>query len=309
VFTPGFFYADASCSTYLHNQHHTMRNLIVLFLFVTAFTAVTSAQVPHEKTLLWQITGNGLPAPSFLYGTFHLICPVDLKVPQVVKQKLNATKQLYLEVDMDDPGMMMEMLKGIQMKDTSTLQQLLKEDYDTIQSVFETATGMPLQMLNKIKPMMLLSMIYPTIIGCQPVSWDATFMALAQERKMEVKGLETVTDQVNVFDSIPYQVQADMVKRTMLNLDSAKRSFFQLQKIYQQGEINKLYEMTTSNEDFDNYEAIFLKHRNHNWLPIIGKQAKLKPTFFAFGAGHLGGKDGVINLLRKSGFKVTPVFY
>lgn len=31
-----------------------------------------------------------------------------------------------------------------------------------------------------------------------------------------------------------------------------------------------------------------------------------QPTFFAVGAGHLPGSDGVIELLRAAGFTVTP---
>jgi uncharacterized protein YbaP (TraB family) len=47
--------------------------------------------------------------------------------------------------------------------------------------------------------------------------------------------------------------------------------------------------------------------RNKNWMPLIKKAIAAKPTFFAVGAGHLGGKTGVINLLRTQGYKVTPV--
>ncbi len=54
---------------------------------------------------------------------------------------------------------------------------------------------------------------------------------------------------------------------------------------------------------------LLLTNRNKNWIPVITREARAMPSFFAFGAGHLGGKDGVINLLRKKGFKVTPIMY
>ena len=50
-----------------------------------------------------------------------------------------------------------------------------------------------------------------------------------------------------------------------------------------------------------------LNNRNNNWIPVIAAATKEKPTFFAVGAAHLGGEKGVISLLRKKGFKVTPI--
>jgi uncharacterized protein YbaP (TraB family) len=67
--------------------------------------------------------------------------------------------------------------------------------------------------------------------------------------------------------------------------------------------------LTNKQENFGEYTDILLSDRNHNWIPVIGEEAKKRPTFFAFGAGHLGGENGVINLLRKAGFTVKPIFY
>jgi uncharacterized protein YbaP (TraB family) len=39
----------------------------------------------------------------------------------------------------------------------------------------------------------------------------------------------------------------------------------------------------------------------------MAEEMKQQPTFFAVGAGHLAGKDGVIHLLRSNGYKVRPV--
>jgi uncharacterized protein YbaP (TraB family) len=280
--------------------------LVLLSLYVVMNS---DAQVPTEKALLWKVTGNGLKEPSYLFGTFHLVCPGEFKMPAVVKEKLLTTRQLYLEIDMDDPNMMTEMMKGMQMHDTTTLKQLLANDYDTINKVFKGTTGFGLEMFNKAKPFLLMSMIYPSMLGCQPISLEGEFMKIAHDKKMQVNGLETLTDQVNVFEKIPYSVQADMLVKTLYNMDSSKASFNELEKIYSAKDINKMYEITTSDKDFGEYEGFLLDNRNKNWIPVIGQQAKKMPTFFAFGAGHLGGKEGVINLLRKSGFKVTPVYY
>ncbi|WP_207493460.1 TraB/GumN family protein [Aridibaculum aurantiacum] len=286
-----------------------MRFFIFSIIFFLAAINIATAQVPTEKTLLWEVSGNGLQKPSYLFGTLHLICPSDLNMSKEVVQRFRTTKQLYLEVDMDDPNMMTEFMQGMQMHDGSTLQGLLKDDFDSVNSVFTKKTGLPLNMLNSAKPFMLVSMIYPSLLECQPVSLEGEFMKLAKDSSMEVHGLEFVADQVKVFEKIPYDVQASMLKRTLFNMDSAKTAFNEILQVYKQKDIKKMHDLSTSDPDFGKYENSLLNNRNQSWIPIIGEQAKKMPTFFAFGAGHLGGEEGVISLLRKNGFTVKPVMY
>lgn len=286
-----------------------MKRLYLAALLIAGFASRLPAQVPTEKTLLWQVTGKGIKGPSYLFGTIHLMCPSDMKIPEMVKEKFAATSELYLEIDMDDPNMVKEMLSGIQMKDTATIEKLMGKQFDTANNVFRSATGMPLKMLNTAKPLLVMSMIYPSLLGCTPVSWESVFQKMAKDKGIEINGLEKFEDQINVFEQIPYKVQANMLLKMLLNIDSAKIDFQKMVDVYKKKDINELNILTAKEEEFDDYEEILLSRRNHNWIPVIGEQAKKKPTFFAFGAGHLGGETGIINLLRRAGFTVKPVLY
>lgn len=287
-----------------------MKKIITATLSILSISLSLNAQAPQEKTLLWEVTGKGIKQPSYLYGTIHLMCPQDLKMPAVVKEKFNTVKQLYLELDMDDPNLMKEMMQGMQMKDTNTIQGLLGEArFDSTNKVFKSTTGIDLKMMNKAKPMLLMSLVYPSMLGCMPESWEKAFQDMAAQRKIELKGLENLSDQVAVFEKIPYKVQADMLARMMQDLDSTKNTFTKMLKIYHSKDINAMVALTTANEDFGEYEGVLLNDRNRNWIPVIGEEAKKNPTFFAVGAGHLGGVNGVISLLRKAGFIVKPVMY
>jgi uncharacterized protein YbaP (TraB family) len=281
--------------------------LSIFYFFACLFLA--TAQKPIEKTLLWQVTGKGVASPSYLFGTIHLMCPNDLKMPQVVKEKFNTTSELFLELDLDDPNMMKEMMLGMQMQDTTTLEKLLGNKFDSASALFQKTTGMPLKMLNTAKPFLLMSMLYPSLLGCTPVSWEGIFQKMATDKGLEIKGLEKLQDQMKVFDQIPYKVQSDMLVKMLFNIDSSKKEFMEMIDVYNKKDINQMNILTAKEEDFGKYEGILLNDRNHNWIPVIGEQAKKKPTFFAFGAGHLGGDKGVIALLRKAGFTVKPVFY
>jgi uncharacterized protein YbaP (TraB family) len=258
---------------------------------------------------LWEVSGSGISSPSYLFGTIHLMCADELKMPDIVKGKFDSSKQLFLEIDMDDPNMVTEMMSGMQMKGNTTLENLMGKKFDSANTIFQSKTGIPLKMLNSAKPFLLMSMIYPSLLGCQPLSWEGEFQKMAKEKELELKGLEKLSDQMDIFEKIPYEVQSEMLIKMLQNIDSSKIAFTEMLGVYKTKDINKLYEMTTKDKDFGEYEGLLLNDRNHNWIPVIGEQAKKMPTFFAFGAGHLGGDKGVISLLRKAGYTVKPVLY
>ena len=79
--------------------------------------------------------------------------------------------------------------------------------------------------------------------------------------------------------------------------------------LYKQKDLEALNKTMNDEEEFSQYSDLLLDNRNQKWIPIIIEQAKLKPTFFAVGAAHLGNDNGVINLLRKKGYTVSPVKY
>jgi uncharacterized protein YbaP (TraB family) len=282
-------------------------SLSFVLLLIVIFT---NAQAPKEKTVLWRIEGNGIKQTSYLFGTIHLMCPDQIKVDTVIKKCFGSTKELFLEIDMDDPQMMSKMMQNMSMTDGSTLENLLsKTDYDSMGNIFKEKAGMPMSLMGKAKPMLLMSALFPSLLGCAPEGWEKVFQDMAKARNIPLKGLETIEYQMQVFDSVPYKVQATMLKDFMFNLDSSKKSFEEMLGLYLAKDINGLHDMVMKDENYRGYEALLLDNRNKNWIPIISGQILQKPTFFAFGAAHLGGDNGVISLLRKKGFTVTAMNY
>src|SRR5215831_12426501 len=106
---------------------------LILFTLILFIALLTKAQTSLEKTLLWRITGPGITAPSYLYGTIHLMCPEDIVVSTELRAKFYSTKQLFLELKMDDPAVLAKTMSQMNMKNDTTLSQLLsKEQYDSV---------------------------------------------------------------------------------------------------------------------------------------------------------------------------------
>ena len=286
-----------------------IRTQLLYSLLLSLMFGTIRAQAPTESSLLWKIEGKNLTQPSYLYGTIHLICPSDFVLTDTLKGCLKQTEQLTLEIDMDDPGMMMAMMKSMAMREGKQLKDLLAaKDYDRLNAYFKDSVGMNIAPFERAKPFMLMSVLLNRVLTCQPQSYEMSLMGLAKKQKSEVVGLETVEEQMAVFDSIPYTDQAKMLVTLMDSLPQARKEFGKMVEVYKKQDLAGLYNMTLeSSFEMENQQAVLLTDRNKRWIPIIGKQVAEKPTFVAVGAAHLGGEEGVIALLRKEGFSVVPV--
>jgi uncharacterized protein len=282
-----------------------MKNILFCLTFF-AFSAQT--QVKTVNTLLYEISGKDLKTPSYIYGTIHAACPDDMKVTEAIKKAMADTKQLYLELDMDDPKMFAGMLTAMQMKDGHKLSDYLTEaEYEDFKRLFKEKTKMSIDMFQRMKPFMLSSFLIPAMTNCTPSAWEMKLMQMALAEKEEVEGLEAVTAQLEIFEQISYEKQAKEMYKGLKEFDKGVVDFKKMQKLYQEQDVEGLYGMMVADEFSKEFEELMLTKRNENWLKIIPKIIAEKPTFIGVGAGHLGGRKGVLALLKAAGYTVKAI--
>ncbi len=283
-----------------------MRYVLLLF---TLFISLFSNAQELEKSLLWKISGNGSKKPSYLFGTIHLTCDSSLDANTL--NALEATEQLYLELDMDDKSIQMQMMKLMMMKDGAKLSTLLSpEDFKILDEFMKKNLNMSVKMFDSFKPFMISSMLFPKMLDCKSQSVESELMKITKEQNEEIFGLEKAEDQMKVFDEISYQDQAEELLKTVKdNLEKDKKEFQEMITIYQNKDIEGMLKMMSDSDNkiTSENQDILLNDRNKKWIPIMIKIIKDKPTFFGVGAGHLAGEEGVIKLLRKKGYKVEAV--
>ena len=294
------------------NQLHKLiqRLSLCLLLLCATYTVAFANGDTSSKALLWEISGKGLKKPSFLYGTLHAICPEEFSLPEAVKERLKRSEQLSLEIDMDDPNFMPELQKGAMMADGGSLKSFYSEEqYQTISQHFASTMGINISQVDGLKPFVLSSMLIPQITGCKPESYEQALMALTKAQGKEVIGVETVQDQFRAFDKLSPQQQALMLLQSIEDLQDARKQYRQMLQLYLAQDLVGLEQHVKANYkgDYQVFEKAMLIDRNKNWIPVMEKEAKAKPTFFAVGAAHLPGDNGVIALLRKKGYTVKPV--
>ncbi len=275
-----------------------------------------NAYQPLENSLLWRIDGNGLTTPSYLYGTIHLIDTDDYYLPTGTLAAIDNTQKMVFEIDMNemsDMGAMMGLMNKAFMKDNKTLKDLIrKEDYELVDAHFKKL-GLPLMMLERMKPMFLTVFASGDMdpAGLQSgsmKSYEMEFLDIAKSSNKPTAGLETIEFQMSVFDSIPYEAQAEMLVETIKNGDTDSSEFDIMIQMYKDQKINDMVSMISDeDEQLSEYEDILLNKRNEAWISGMKTMMVEMPTFFAVGAGHLAGQRGVINLLKKEGYKLTPL--
>lgn len=288
-----------------------------LFLIWSLITLSCNSQQPTplpksktENTLLWQVSGNGITKPSYLFGTFHLLCKEDIHFSDALRTAMQQADTVYMEMDMDDPSTLMGGMLYMTMKDGKTLKDFYSEDqYKRLSTFFDDTLKTPISLLQRMKPYFLVALFYPRLMDCKTVSGvEQELVNLAKTDKKEIKGLETIQFQASVFDSIPYEWQA---KELLKNVDSTvqmKIEFDQMVRLYKGQQLDSLASMMNASEfSDDGFGKILLVDRNKNWAHQLDKLMKQESVFVAVGAGHLPGKNGLISLLRKMGYTLTPI--
>ena len=293
--------------------------LSVLLAFTSCKTSKKSTTEENpilENALLWEMTIDGVDEPSYVYGTIHMIGKEDYYLPQGTLSAIESSDKMVFEIDMasmSDMSSLMGIMGKIFMKGNKTLKDLLsEEDYKTVKAHFSDI-GLPMMMLERIKPMFLSAFAYgdmdPSSMQTGEIkSYEMEFYDMAKSRNMSSGGLETIDFQLSVFDSIPYEDQAQLLVETIKSSDTENDEFKEMVDMYKAQDINTMGSMFKEEENgYSDYEDILLVKRNKAWIPQMISDAKTQPTFFAVGAGHLGGKFGVINLLKQEGVKMKPI--
>lgn len=267
-----------------------------------------------ENTLLWKISGKGLEKPSYLYGTIHMLCKDDAGLSSNMKDIIKQSDEVYFEVDLDNIIEMFSVMSKMKMKGDTTLHDLLSaDDYKKVKEYFETKGSMlPFSALETYKPILAASLIGQNSLPCDNTAMmEQVIMSEAKNYNKKIKGLETMSYQAEVLDGIPYKKQAEQL---VTYIDHTKtgnpddEEMNQMMDAYRNQDLGKLEQLMMKGEaGISDYADILLFKRNRNWVEKLKSILPGKSIVIAVGAGHLPGTNGVINLLKKEGYTVTPV--
>lgn len=281
-----------------------VKKIALLGLFIVSAGSKINAQNTNERpSLLWEVSGKGLTKPSYLFGTIHMICEKDFVMKPKVINVFSKTNKLVLEVNLADPNEINTMQQMAMGKEPLS-KKLNKSQLDKLESILKSQAGMSVSQVDNFTMPTIMSILSMKSFGCSNLKfYEMEFVAKAKEKQIPIIGLENVAEQMEYLSK-------SFNDDEMINYLEKNNSQItaKMLAIYLKEDVKSLYEFTT-NKEFMSEESSkwMLTHRNQNWIKKMPEMMQKESVFFAVGAAHLGGQDGVINLLRKEGYTVKPI--
>ena len=280
-----------------------------IFIPVLLMMNLAFAQTEVENALLWNVSKGDQEA--YLYGTIHISCNAELS-PDVEKA-LKESDELILEIDMSDPSLQMRMMQKMVLPDGKNASDFLtdKELESLEEYVNENVKMIPsFAMVSNMKPIFLSSLITQSLLSCQnQTGYDQLLLQKAQQQNMPISGLETIDEQISALDGIPHQeVYDEIIASIEEDQQEDIKMLDKMMQYYNNANLKALKKLFDESDSFLNdFTDIALDKRNKNWIPVIKEKMKDQKVFIAFGAAHLIGENGVVELLKDEGYKVTPM--
>jgi len=259
-----------------------------------------------NKSLLWEVSGNGISKPSYIMGTFHMICSKDFEIKPKVTKALENSDNLILEINYTDSKEMAAMQKML-MSDQKISDKLSPKEAKELDAIL-SEYGTTLQNVNSYSPQALYSLISTKTIPCPQTEvkmYEIELLKKALQNKKHIGALEKVDDQSHAIGG------AYTLKDAISQLKMGNEYAILAQKMVESFKKEDLQTLDRLVKDkrFMNkdQEKIMLTDRNKSWAEKMPEIMKNQSSFFAVGSAHLLGDNGLINLLRTKGYAVNPV--
>jgi uncharacterized protein len=289
------------------------RLLLATLLFPASCLQAQSAKpASSEKHSLWKIQGK--QAAVYLLGSVHVLKKENYPLPAQIENAFSNAQTAVFEADIDqmeNPELAMKLASKARLPEGQTLHdQLSPETYSALSNYLQKA-GLPIQFLEPLAPAMaaltLVAVELKKMGLDSEYGLDKHFFTLARQSGKKIIALETVEFQIDLMTGFSKEEGELLVKTTLRDVDTLQNDLGDMLKAWQTGDTAKLEKLL--NEAKADAPIIFKRlvtDRNRNWLPKIEELVNGKENAIVIvGAGHLVGKDSVVDLLKKKGHKIS----
>jgi uncharacterized protein YbaP (TraB family) len=278
------------------------KTLSVLIAIGCSFTL--NAQTSNNKnSVLWEVSGNGLKKPSYLFGTIHMICGKDFVMWPKATEAFAKTSKLALEINMADPNEMATAQQMAMGKEPLSKTLTTKQKTD-LEAILEKNGVGTLVQLDSYTLETVMSLLFMKSFGCPDLKfYEMEFISKANESNKPVMGLEKVAEQLEFLNQ---SFSDDEMIAYLQQIDTNMCT--EMVKQYISQDVDGLYQMMIEKDSMStNTQKILLDNRNTKWVKVMPEMMQKESVFFAFGAAHLAGEKGVINLLKQAGYSLKPI--
>ena len=259
---------------------------------------------------LWRLKNGN--TTMYLFGTVHVLPPGTKWLDQRIEKALDASDELVFEINLDETASVQQVvLAKSKLAGPQTLRELMtpadREQYEAALKGF----GMPVGAFDHIEPWMAAMTLSVLPLMHAGFSTDSGVEAALAAHGVGKKkdALETVEQQIGVFDTLPMDVQLSYLDETVEAIPTTASTVSAMLTKWREGDADGLAALLNEEMDDPQIYSRLLTQRNAHWVDWIVNRMKQPGTvFIAVGAGHLAGPDSVQQQLAARGIEVTRIW-
>jgi len=257
--------------------------------------------------LLWQVESSA-GQQSYLFGTIHISDPRVTNLNPVIRAALADSKHFMMEVMLDLDTVQRMSLAMYYPGDELLSTQLPPEIFGRTVDLL-ARYGVSPEAAEKLKPWAA----YTTLSlppGQTDLPLDLELMHEAKQTGKTVAGLETLDEQIAVFDGLGGSEQIELLQVTVCHYDRFQGEVEEMIAHYENRDLAAMMRMAVRYESplQDRFMDLLLRQRNHRMVERMRARLDGGGAFIAIGALHLPGREGVLRLLRAAGYRITKIF-
>ena len=291
--------------------------MLMLGQLVTARVFAGEGEMPFGQGLLWKVEKSGMPT-SHVLGTIHIADPRILDLPSEVMAALGESRQAVFEIVFDG-SVNMKMAQAMVLTDGRTLEGIVGSELFQRSAEAAAQYGLPAPAIQQMKPWALVPILsfppeqFALVAGGQ-APLDQWLQQVAAAQGKGLHGLETVEEQLSLFDSAPDEEQVAMLRSVVENREWVREQFDAMISAYLARDLSSLYGQMLAQATVEEaqmlqrFEQDFVVERNHRMVQRLQPLLADGESFIAVGALHLPGETGILALLADAGYQVTRVY-
>jgi uncharacterized protein YbaP (TraB family) len=288
------------------------RRLLGLALSCLGLCASVRADGPLHA--LWEL--HGKRNTVYILGSIHVLRQSDYPLAPEVLNAYGKASSILMEInlaDMDPQRLQTELLASARLPEGKTLAGIMGDQRYKHAQALAQEVGIDLGIFDAFAPWFAaeaISQMQLLQLGFQPKSGvEMFFLERARADGKSVAGLETVHDQIALFEALPIESQADYLVSSLEEAHDLPKEVNAMVHAWANGDTKWFAEQMKSELGRDPvlYESVLVA-RNRKWVPKIEALLNDDKNYLVIvGTGHLVGQGSVIALLKKDGIAAAQL--
>jgi uncharacterized protein YbaP (TraB family) len=289
----------------------------LLFCYYAQSQGPSKAKAKKYPSLFWEISGNGLKKPSYLFGTMHVSSKIAFNLADSFYLAIKSSEVVALETN---PETWQEDMNNYDLGSPNyrygfnrRVMNEMPSDFLTVKTLRFGKYEKKLEVAMFNKPSMINNLLYRSQSDNTSDFEEDTYLDLyiyqtGKKLGKKVAGVEQYEQSMKLMAEAFRDAAKEKNKKEKSFDYDEEFSPAKLQEAYRAGNLDQLDSINKLNSQSDAFDEKFLYRRNEIQANSIDSILKRSSLFVGVGAAHLPGNRGVIELLRRKGYKLRPIY-